>query len=171
MVAMATAAHARSDRFSSWPTPGPERGFTLIELMTVLTIVAVFAMLAGPAFSELAASQRVQTAAEDIFSSLLRTRSEAIKQNTDVSMTAPGSPAAWTSGWTVATGGSNVYVHAALPNLAIAGPSGAVTYRSSGRISGTTVPKFSISASHTNTVRCVQVNLSGEPVVTRSACS
>lgn len=148
--------------------PGVGRGFTLIELVTVVAIVGIIAALAGPAFSELTASQRVQTAAEDIFTTLLRARSEAIKQNSDSTITAAG---AWTSGWTVAAGGSSVYVHGALPNIAISGPADAITYRSSGRVSGAAVPKFSISASHTSTVRCVEVRLTGAPIVTNSACS
>lgn len=144
------------------------RGFTLIELVTVVAIVGFIAALAGPAFSELTASQRVQTAAEDIFTTLLRTRSEAIKQNSDATMTPSG---AWTSGWSITAGGSSVYVHGALPNIVISGPASAITYRSSGRASSAVAPKFSISAANTNTVRCVEVRLSGAPVVTSSACS
>ena len=85
-------------------------------------------MIAVPSFNELIASQRVQMAAMDVFTSLLRARSEAIKQNTDVTLSPAGT---WTAGWTVAVGGTNIETHAATNNISISDP-GVVTYRSSG---------------------------------------
>ena len=143
------------------------RGFTLVELLTVLVVLVVLTMIAVPSFNELIASQRVQTAAMDVFTSLLRARSEAIKQNTDVTLAPAGT---WTAGWAVAVGGTNVETHPATNNISISDP-GVVTYRSSGRVAGSTRPKFSVSATYTTAKRCVQVNLSGEPVVTGGACS
>jgi len=143
------------------------RGFTLVELLAVVAVLVVFALIAVPSFSELIASQRVQMAAMDLFTSLLRARSEAIKQNTDVTLSPAG---AWDAGWAVATGGANIDTHAATNNVFISDP-GVVTYRNSGRIAGLTQPKFSISATQTATKRCVKVHLTGEPVVTDGACS
>lgn len=143
------------------------RGFTLVELLTVVVLLVVFAMLAVPSFSELIASQRVQMAAMDLFTSLLRARSEAIKQNTDVMLSPAGT---WDAGWAVMAGGTSIDTHAATSNVSITDP-GAVTYRNSGRLAGLTQPKFSISAAQTATKRCVKVNLTGEPVVTDGACS
>ena len=143
------------------------RGFTLVELLTVLVVLVVLTMIAVPSFNELIASQRVQMAAMDVFTSLVRARSEAIKQNTDVTLAPAGT---WTAGWTVAVGGTNVETHAATNNISISDP-GVVTYRSSGRVAGSTTPKFSVSATYTTAKRCVKVNLSGEPVVTGGACS
>ena len=152
------------------PSPrshGPSRGFTLVELLTVVVVLVVLSAIAAPSFNELIASQRVQMAAMDVFTSLVRARSEAIKQNTDVTLSPAGT---WAAGWAVAVGGSNIDTHAATSNISISNP-GVVTYRSSGRVAGTTQPKFSVSATQTATKRCVQVNLSGEPVVTNGACS
>jgi type IV fimbrial biogenesis protein FimT len=143
------------------------RGFTLVELLTVVVVVVIFAMIAVPSFSELIASQRVQMAAMDLFTSLLRARSEAIKQNTDVTLSPTGT---WNAGWAVAAGGANIDTHAATSSVSISDP-GVVTYRNSGRIAGLTQPKFSISATQTATKKCVKVNLTGEPVVTDGACS
>lgn len=146
------------------------RGFTLVELLTVVCILVVLAMIAGPAFTEFTAQQRVQVAATDLFTSLLRARSEAIKQNTDVTLTPVGT---WNGGWVVAVGGTNIDTHSAPANIAISelNSLGAVTYRNSGRVSTATPPKFTFAASQTNTKRCVAVSLSGEPVVTKAACS
>jgi type IV fimbrial biogenesis protein FimT len=142
-------------------------GFTLVELLAVVAVLVVLAIIAVPSFSELIASQRVQMAAMDLFTSLLRARSEAIKQNTGVTISPAGT---WTAGWAVAVGGTNIDTHGATSNISITDP-GVVTYRNSGRLAGTTQPKFSVSATQTTTTRCVKVNLSGEPVVTNGACS
>jgi type IV fimbrial biogenesis protein FimT len=143
------------------------RGFTLVELLTVVVVLVTLTLIAAPAFNELTRSQRVQMAAMDLFTSLLRARSESIKQNTDVTLSPAGT---WMAGWAVAVGGTNIDTHAAAGDVSISDP-GVVTYRSSGRVAGTTQPKFSVSATQTATKRCVQVNLSGEPVVTNGACS
>jgi len=145
----------------------PARGFTLVELLTAIVVLVVLAMIAVPSFSELIASQRVQMAAMDLFTSLLRARSEAIKQNTNVTLSPIGT---WAGGWTVAVGGATVDTHAAASNISISDP-GVVTYRNSGRIAGATQARFSVSATQTTTTRCVKVNLSGEPVVSDGACS
>src|SRR6266567_7593639 len=128
-------------------------GFTLVELLTVVVVLVVLTLIAAPSFNELTRSQRVQIAATDLFTSLLRARSEAIKQNTDVTLSAAG---AWTTGWAVAAGGTNIDTHAATNDISISDP-GVVTYRSSGRVAGTTKPKFSVSATQTAAKRCVQV--------------
>ena len=142
------------------------RGFTLVELLTVVTVLVVLTLIAVPSFNRLNADQRVKMAAMDLFTSLLRARGEAIKQNTDVSLSPAGT---WAAGWVVAVNGTNIDTHAATGNLAISDP-GVVTYRSSGRIAGNTQPRFSVSATQTDTRRCVRVNLSGEPVVTSGTC-
>jgi len=145
----------------------PARGFTLVELLTAIVVLVVLAMIAVPSFSELIASQRVQMAAMDLFTSLLRARSEAIKQNTDVTLSPAGT---WEAGWAVTAGGTNIDTHAATSNVSISGP-GVVTYRNSARLAGLTQPKFSISATQTATKRCVRVSLTGEPVISDGACS
>jgi type IV fimbrial biogenesis protein FimT len=149
-------------------TPRRPKGFTLVELLTVVVILTVLAALAGPAFSELTAQQRVQVAATDLFTSLLRARSEAIKQNADVTLTKVGT---WDGGWVVAVGASNIDMHSATPNITISGNLATITYRNSGRVSGTTLPKFTFSSPYTSVKRCVTVSLSGEPIVTSAVCS
>ena len=62
------------------------KGFTLIELMIVITILAILLTLGIPSFRELIAAQRVRTAASAMYESLLIARSEAIKRNQPVSL-------------------------------------------------------------------------------------
>ena len=56
------------------------RGFTAIELMVTVAIVAVLAALAAPSFIGLMERWRVQQAAEDLTSTFYYARSEAIKR-------------------------------------------------------------------------------------------
>src|ERR1043166_2541029 len=94
-------------------------GFTLVELLTVGVVLVVLTLIAVPSFNELTRSQRVQIAAMDLFTSLLRARSEAIKQNTDVTLSPAGT---WAGGWAVAVGGTNIDTHAATSNISISDP-------------------------------------------------
>ena len=55
-------------------------GFTAIELMVVVSIVAILAALAGPSFTPLSENWRVRESAEQLQSTLHYARSEAIKR-------------------------------------------------------------------------------------------
>ena len=59
-------------------------GFSAIELMVVVSIVAVLASLAAPSFTPLIESWRVRQATEQLTSSLYLARSEAIKRGGQV---------------------------------------------------------------------------------------
>lgn len=164
---MSTHAFRPSKRREPGPRRPRSRGFTLVELVIVFAVLAVFAVMAAPSFSEMNARQRVQTGASDLFTSLLRARSEAIRQNTDVTLAPAGM---WSLGWTITVGGAPIDVHGATTRVGIAGNVAAVTYRSSGRVAGATPPSFTLTATDTAVARCVQIRLSGEPVVTSAAC-
>ena len=61
-----------------------QQGFTLIELIMVMSIVAILASVAVPSFSSMNAAQEVAGVAQTIQQHLLYARSEAIKQNADI---------------------------------------------------------------------------------------
>lgn len=154
-------------RCGSAPLQAAAAGFTLVELITALTVLGLLALAAIPMFRELAASQRVQTATSDLQTSLLRARSEAIKQNAVATMVPVGT---WKEGWVISVGGTAIDKRAPTPRISITGPD-SVDYRSNGRIAGGTVPQFTVSDQYTSLQRCVQVSLSGQPFVTKAACS
>jgi len=143
----------------------------MTELLIVVAIIGIMASLAAPSFSELIKSQRIKSMATDINASLTLARSEAIKRNRNVTMS-PTTVGSWQSGWQIADPdnvGSNIEVHDAFAGLTATGPD-SVTYRSSGRIQGTTAPAFNISATGTTAQRCVSVDLSGRPYIKAAAC-
>jgi len=90
--------------------PGPKpRGFTLIEMMTAIFILAILVGLAVPSFREASLSSKLSGFANDIVASTQLARSEAIKRNVTVTMcvssngaTCVAPPAAgWHTGWIV----------------------------------------------------------------------
>jgi type IV fimbrial biogenesis protein FimT len=76
-------------------------GFTLIESLTVVAILAVLSALAAPSFSRLLMSHQVGAGAEGILVGLNLARTEAVRRNELVSF-ALGSA----TGWAVAVVGS-----------------------------------------------------------------
>jgi type IV fimbrial biogenesis protein FimT len=150
------------------------RGFTLPELLIVITVLAVLLAAGMPSFGEFMRNQRVKTASFDLYSTLVHARSEAITRNATVTI-APVS-SAWTNGWTMTdSGGTVIRSMGAVPNVTItrvdAGPAN-VEFRGSGRLNVAVMPTFQLTASgSTVTTRCITIDLSGRPTTKATACS
>ena len=153
-----------------------QRGFTLLELMIVITIVAVLATVASPSFSQYIASQRVKNAAYDLVAALSMTRSEAMTRGAAISLCQGNS--GWAGGWTTkadCTAGPALLIEDALPGVAIdtgsaCGVLTQVDYGKDGRASSTAgaayLTKFVISPQPSVggvKLRCVSLGLSGLP--------
>jgi type IV fimbrial biogenesis protein FimT len=148
-----------------------QRGFTLLEALTVMAIMAVLGAIAAPSFTTLISNQRARAASSELLASLNRGRSEAIKRNTEVSLL-PATSGQWQDGWTIPNPtdtGHPVQVQGALKNLAISGP-GSVVYLPNGRVKGTEEPSFDIAFENFAKHLCVQVDLSGRPYQKSEAC-
>lgn len=84
----------------SAPGAGDPRGFTLVELLTVLAIATVVLGLAIPNMRGLLQSQQVSAAANDLLASINLARSEAIMRGRRVDLV-PFDGRDWSSGWIV----------------------------------------------------------------------
>lgn len=73
----------------------PMKGFTIIEILIALVILAILASLGVPAFGIMINNTRIRTTAEGILDGLQTARAEAIRRNSYTQFTL-GPGAAWT---------------------------------------------------------------------------
>ena len=146
-----------------------DAGFTTIELLVVVGILALMAAFAGPALSSMVATQQVRSASADLHSSLTIARSEALTRNASVTI-APAD-GDWARGWTVTeAGGTVLRRQPAYPRLALSGPV-RVVFNGDGRPDTTATP-FSVTTAgaHADTYRCVRLRLNGRSAIDKGSC-
>lgn len=76
------------------------RGFTIIELLVVVVLIAVMLAIAVPSLASFVANYRVTTATNDFLQGITMTRIEALKRGRFVDMI-PKTPGDWKSGWRI----------------------------------------------------------------------
>src|ERR1044072_8745355 len=106
-------------------------GFTLIEMLVAMGVIAILIALAGPFLTNMGAAQQVRSASYDVYSTLAQARSEALTRNTLVTV-APIS-GNWAQGWTVTQAdGTVLRRQSAYPRIALTGPA-QIVYSGEGR--------------------------------------
>ena len=167
-------------------------GFTLIELMITLVIAAIVIGLVAPGMATLVERNRLQAASESIFTSLMLTRSEALKRNREVVMCksadgtscSTGVNSQWEQGWLVYIDANGNGDPDAPEILRVAGPlangmtlriSGdfdeEISYGTDGTASGAGTFVMCNPAGDTATAREVSVSFTGRPKVNKSTAS
>jgi type IV fimbrial biogenesis protein FimT len=148
------------------------RGFTLVEMMTVVSILAVLLGIVAPSFSGFLAGQQAKALTYDLTADLMLARNEALKRNASVSITRDGS--GWEQGWTVATVAAPVtqldHRNAAAQTVSITGAPASITFDPNGRVSAP-LGSVRMTIGGGSNQRCLQLDPSGRVRSSYGACS
>ena len=111
----------RTQPYAASAAPG---GFSLIELMVVITIVGIMVAIGAPSFSMMLEKQRMVTTVNELFAAINLTRSEAIQRGARVDLV-PVDGTNWSNGWMILVdenanqkadpGEKIVFIHGAVP--------------------------------------------------------
>jgi type IV fimbrial biogenesis protein FimT len=148
-------------------------GFTLIELMITISIMVILLTVAVPSFREFVQSQRVKTTSFDLFSAITYARSEALKRNGDVTLSA--ATGGWGNGWSISAGSSTLRTQSAIDSsVAITASATSITYGRDGRTGGGAATTLQLAANPSVSwisPRCIKIDLSGRPNSKLGTCS
>ncbi len=98
-------------------SPKVIRGFTMVELMVVVAIMAILAAVGGPSFLNMMQWTRVSAAASALQVSLSLARSDAVKRGSNGRVTVAANTTAgiWSNGWTVFVDGTSTATSGVAP--------------------------------------------------------
>jgi type IV fimbrial biogenesis protein FimT len=148
-------------------------GFTLVELVVTVALMATIVGLAAPSMRSFVAGQRIRALTHDLTSDLLLARSEALKRNAAVIVARDA--ADWYGGWTTAAGGTQLSKRNALgAAIAFTGAPSSITFDANGRVSSPAAQvRITVSAAQADarSQRCVELDLSGRARSSIGACT
>jgi type IV fimbrial biogenesis protein FimT len=153
-----------------------ERGFTIVEAMIVVFIIAILSAIAAPAMNGMIRAQKVRSTAYDFFADLTFARSEAISRGRNVTITS-ASGKNWVNGWTINDPLEPKPLReegARSTGLVFEADQGGVTFDRTGRtLSGTisfTIAPVDLDAPDSQK-RCIRIDPSGRPRSTTGICT
>jgi type IV fimbrial biogenesis protein FimT len=154
-------------------------GFTAIELMVTVAVVAVLATMAAPSFQQLIATQRIKSVASALSESLWVARSEALKRNDNVAFnfTNSGSNSA-VGDWKITQSsdgtGTALLQQEGSPSVVSTTSTGGnllFVFNSSGRLTSGGSSSIQLSVPSANVNRWVCISVSGRAVTQSTSCS
>lgn len=151
------------------PRSSLQQGFTLVEVMVVLVLLAILLGFAIPSYRAFQASQQVRSVSADLLSALNLARSEAVKRAANVTLTP--ATGGWNNGWVVNINATEVRRYPAPAGVTVTGPGSALTYGRDGRAGG--AASFIVTPVQTADAapRYVCISLGGKPKSKTGACS
>jgi len=160
-------------------------GFTLIEMIVVLTVLGILVGIAAPALSTFVHSNRLVSVTNDLVADFSLARNEAIKRSrvTGVCKSSDGTSCTnagtWASGWIVfadtndsggwSAGDEVIRFHEALAKITVTAAADSVLYNRAGSISAGT-GTYSICSSAIHQTRDVTLSTTGRSNITSGSC-
>lgn len=160
-----------------------EKGFTLLELMVALTVLAILLGIGVPSFNAFVETSRLRTAVHDLNTAVLTARSEAVSRRQNAiacransTNTACDFGTDWSQGWIVAyqDTGTDFEVAADVEVVRIWD---SVEVTASGAANGFVFDRLGAADASTSLDiqngtdnRCISVNISGRVLVEEQAC-
>ncbi|MFP5419491.1 MAG: GspH/FimT family pseudopilin [Gammaproteobacteria bacterium] len=142
-------------------------GFTLVEMLVTVVVLAILAMIALPNYQAWVESSRITAQANDFLTALHLARSESVKRNAPVSVVAKGGD--WADGWEVVDADANVLRD--FPPLkggsTLEGDDTTITFQPNGQIVAGTMTFELRSASGNDPGRDIAIELSGRASVSK----
>lgn len=154
-----------------------QRGFTIIELMVVVAVLAIVATVAVPSFQQIIENNRLATEANRLFSAMSYARSEAVRVGDDVSMTATSG--AFSDGWCVHIGancaGADILRQFEGSDVAYSASGTQLTFNARGEMTNANfqiaIEPSSCDTGEVDKRRTVSVSLSGRASIQKGNCT
>ncbi len=159
-------------------------GFTLVELMVTVAVLAILAAIAFPSFQSSFRSNRVATASNELLTSFTLARSEAIRSTRGAGVCASADGAicggGWNDGWMVwlDVNGSNAFdagdrvvrYSQGRPEMEITGSTPSMAFDGRGRMVGGAKNLGVKPDGYSTPARNLCINTTGQTRITEGAC-
>lgn len=150
-------------------------GFTLIELMVTIAVLAILLAIAVPSFNEASLNGKLNSMSSSFVASAQLARSEAIKRNAAVTLCASSNGTScsgtWNDGWIVLAGGSPVLAQGPMTtgfSLTATGNATSLMFQPSGMgATSTTLTLCRKTPSIGSLQRTITISATGRPSITK----